>query len=108
MTICELPSALRGASWGADDTIIFGMMGSDGLWRVAAAGGNPEPLTELEQGEVDHQWPEILPGGEAVLFTIIAEGIEDSQIAVLSLDSLEQKAIVRGAGPIPGIPPRDT
>ena len=55
-------SVLRGASWGAHGTIIFGTEGPGGLWRVAAAGGTPEPLTDpnREEGEIDHFWPEIL------------------------------------------------
>ena len=60
--------------------------------------GEPEPLTtpDVEQGEVDHRWPEILPGGEAVLFTIQANPIEESQIAVLSLGTREQTIVLRG------------
>ena len=98
-TICDLPSDLRSASWGADGTIVFASADTmSGLWRVAAVGGAPEQLTtpDPEQGEVDHVWPEILPGGEAVLFTIRANPIEDSQIAVLSLDTHEQKVVIRG------------
>ena len=98
-TICELPGDLRGASWGADDTIVFASADfASGLWRVAAAGGEPEPLTtrDPEQGEVDHRWPEILPGGEAVVFTIIANPVEDSQIAVLSLTTGEQRVVLHG------------
>ena len=98
-TICDLPGDLRGATWGADGTIVFASFDtSSGLWRVAAVGGEPEQLTtpDPEQGEVDHIWPEILPGGEAVLFTIRASPIEDSQIAVLSLDTGEQKIVLRG------------
>ena len=98
-TICDLRGGLRGASWGADGTIVFASGDTtSGLWRVAAVGGEPEQLTvpDPEQGEVDHVWPEILPGGEAVLFTIIAATIEESQIAVLSLDTREQKVLIRG------------
>ena len=98
-TICDLPGGgMRGASWGVDDTIIFGATDDGGLWRVAAVGGEPEPLTtpDAEKGEIDHGWPEILPGGEAVLFTIRAVPIEESQIAVLSLDALEQKVVLSG------------
>ena len=98
-TICQLPGGLRGASWGPDGTIVFGSADTtSGLWRVPAVGGEPEQLTtpDPEQGEVDHVWPEILPGGEAVLFTIRANPIEDSQIAVLSLATGEQKVIIRG------------
>ena len=102
-TIAELPgSQLRGASWGPDGTIVFASNDSaSGLWQVSAVGGEPEQLTtpDQEQGEAAHRWPAILPGGEAVLFTIIANPVEDSQIAVLSLDTREQKVIVRGSHP---------
>ena len=69
-TICDLLGDLRGASWGSDGTIVFASTDpTSGLWRVPAVGGEPEPLTTPEQG-LDHWWPEILPGGEAVLFTM--------------------------------------
>ena len=90
--ISEMDGPGRGASWGADDTIIFAT-GDDnsGLWQVAlGGGGEPELLTtpDPEQGERDHLWPEILPGGRAVLFTIEPQGSnENAQIAVLSLES---------------------
>ena len=95
--ICELQGDLRGASWRADGTIVFASANaSSGLWRVAAVGGEPEQLTtpDGEQGELDHLWPEILPASEAVLFTIATT--DDSQIAVLSLDTLEQSVLIRG------------
>ena len=101
-TVCALGAATgipRGASWGPDDTIIFATAdAASGLWRVAASGGEPEALTtpDQQQGEVDHRWPEILPGGEAVVFTIIASPLENSQIAVLSLDTREQKILIQG------------
>ena len=46
-TICDLPQDLRGASWGADGTIVFASSDpTSGLWRpVPAVGGEPEPLT---------------------------------------------------------------
>ena len=45
---------------------------ASGLLRVAAGGGEPEVLTtpNRDQGELDHLSPEVLPGGQAVLFTI--------------------------------------
>ncbi len=49
-TICSLPGQLRGASWGADGTIVFATSSLDtGLWRVAAVGGEPEMLTTPSQ-----------------------------------------------------------
>ena len=90
----------RGASWGPDDTIIFARaIGDTGLLRVPAAGGDPEVLTTLdaEQGEINHRWPEILPGGDAVLFTIVkGPGAGNMEIAVLDLATGERKVLVRG------------
>ena len=51
---------------------------------------------DAAQGERTHSWPEILPGGEAVLFTIVANPIEDSRIAVLSLETGERTVLVEG------------
>ena len=64
---------LQGASWAADGTIIFGSNAGTGLYRLSADGGEPEGLTSinLEQGEVSHVFPDVLPGGEAVVFTIL-------------------------------------
>ena len=97
--ICDLPATMAGASWGEDDTIIFGTTAlDDGLWRVEASGGLPEQLTtpDAAQGVLTHSWPQILPGGQHVLFTMNANPVDDSQIAVLSLDTGEQKVVARG------------
>ena len=62
-------------------------------------GGEPEELTtpNAELGEMSHEWPDILPGGRAVLFTIISEGpIENAQIAVLDLETGAQRVLVPG------------
>ncbi len=84
-----------GASWGPDDTVVFGTAG--GLRRVAAAGGEPVDLTELEQGEVAHRYPEFLPGGRAVLFAVVTgTGHDDANIEALTLASGERKVLVRG------------
>ena len=88
---------MRGASWGPDDTIVFGTGQPSGLWRVSASGGEPEALTTPETEQVNHAWPHVLPGGRAVLFTILAGGsVENAQIAVLDLDTGEQRVLVPG------------
>ena len=99
--IAEMNSGSRGASWGADDTIVFATTApGTGLWRVASGGGSePELLTtpDPERGELDHWWPEILPGGQAVLFTIMPQGsVENAQIAVLSLESGTYEVVLPG------------
>ena len=92
-----------GASWGADDTIIFATNDrTTGLQRIAVAGGEPTVLTRPNRagGEDDHLWPEILPGGQAVLFTITAttDGLDQAQVAVLDLRTGTQTVLIRGGG----------
>ena len=100
VTICSLGGLLRGASWGPDDTIIFATsQNGTGLFRVAAGGGEPEPLTTPDpaQAQIGHRWPKILPGGKAVLFAVVrGRGAENHQIAVLSLETGEQTILVSG------------
>ena len=96
--ICSLAGGPLGATWGEGNTIIFGTGAPSGLWRVSANGGDPEELTtpDAEQG-VNHAWPHVLPGSRAVLFTILTgETVEQAQIAVLNLDTGEQKVLISG------------
>ena len=44
VTICTVPASLRGASWGPDDVIVFGVNGVDGLWQVPMVGGGPDAV----------------------------------------------------------------
>jgi serine/threonine-protein kinase len=62
------------------------------------AGGNPQPLTKLRAGESTHRWPQILPGGEVVVFTASAGplGYEDATIEALSLKTGEIRVLQRG------------
>jgi hypothetical protein len=67
--LCEAPSG-RGGSWGEDGSIVAALTSVSGvLSRIPSSGGMPTPVTELVQGEHTHRWPQILPGGKAVLFT---------------------------------------
>ena len=89
--VAESPNSILGASWGADDQIIFGTGGA-GLFRVSGGGGEPEELTTIdgEQGETSHRWPSIIPSREAVLF-VIGSGatLATAQLAVLDLATTE-------------------
>ena len=101
ITLASLDGAPRGATWAPDDTIIFATSNpATGLQRVSAAGGTPEVLTRPDhaQGEADHLWPEILPGGRAVLFTITSQtgGLDTAQVAVRDLRTGTQKVLLRG------------
>jgi serine/threonine protein kinase len=84
-----------GGSWASDDTIIFS--GSSGLMRVAALGGSCEPVSKADPAEGDHRWPQVLPGGKAVLFTVGIEGTFDSAgVAVLDLNTKSYSNVLEG------------
>ena len=91
----------RGATWGPDGTIVYATNApATGLQRVSAGGGEQTVLTkpDRERGEGDHVWPEFLPGGQAVLFTITegTGGVDNGQVALLDLRTGTSKMLVRG------------
>ncbi len=87
VTLCEarLP---RGASWGADGTILFTQGEGNEVSRVPETGGDVSRV--VPKSEQNHWWPEILPGGKAALFS---SGLG---VGVLSLESGEDRPLVEG------------
>jgi serine/threonine-protein kinase len=75
-TIVEPPSEIAGATWGANDDILYSLGNGSGLWRVPAAGGEPSPVTALDstRGDVGHIHPHFLPDGRSFVFTIVRDG----------------------------------
>jgi serine/threonine-protein kinase len=102
VTVAKIDGAgPRGGTWGEGDTIIYATADeSTGLMRVPAAGGDPIVLTRPDhsQGEADHRWPEFLPGGRTVLFTILPStgGLDGAQVAVLDLSTQKYVVLFRG------------
>jgi serine/threonine-protein kinase len=100
LTVCEIAPVTRGASWAPDDTIVFAPTQVGELQRVSAAGGTPQSLTTVDvaAGEMAHLWPEVLPGGRAVLFTVkTAAGFDEARIAVQPLGPAgEPKVLIQG------------
>ncbi len=95
ITLCDV-EVFEGGYWGSENTIVFTAgLPNAGLYRVSANGGQPESLAmpDLERGEDEYQQPEILPGGRAVLFAVMQAGFT-YQIAVLSLETGEQKTLI--------------
>jgi len=95
VTICDVSQLIVGASWGADDSIVFAVVGS-GLMKVPAIGGSPESLTTLQEGE-EHWWPQVLPDGKAIVFTADTES--GFRPAIASLETGEHHVLEElGAG----------
>jgi serine/threonine-protein kinase len=93
----------RSATWVDGHSIVFSPTFSSPLVRVSASGGNAEPVTilDVEKRERSHRWPEVLPGGEWVLFTVgIVDspgGYDDCAIEAVSLKTAERRVLVRGS-----------
>ena len=91
---------LRGASWSSDGTIFFSGQ-SAGLSRASGEGSLVEEVTvpERERSEKSHRYPQVLPGGKAVLFTLGTGDIDlfdDASIAVLSLTTRDYRVVLEG------------
>jgi serine/threonine-protein kinase len=88
-----------GASWGRDDVIVFA--DDNGLSRVSAGGGVPERLLDSSRERTRERpaWPELLPGGQSALFTMVTDGMGEggARLEVLDVKTGARKTIVRGA-----------
>lgn len=98
-TIGEAPLD-AGGSWGEDDSIYFSPSVVGGLWSVPAVGGKPQELTKLDggKGEISHRWPQLLPGGRAILFTVFTgHGWDEKRVELLVLKTGERRVLLQGA-----------
>ncbi len=86
-----------GLSWGADDRILVGQ-GAKGVLAVAASGGAPATVITMRAGESAHG-PQMLPGGDRVLFTL-AEGTpanwDQARVVVQSIASGQRTVVAPG------------
>ncbi len=99
ITIAKLPGLPKLPTWLNDDTIVVATNnGTTGLLRVPAGGGEPTVLTTIDRalGERGHLFPSVLPGGRAVLFTIVADQPTDAEIAIVDLESGQRSTVLRG------------
>lgn len=98
VTICPAGNP-DGVSWDRDE-ILFGQSGK-GIMRVTASGGTPELVIGVKSGERAYG-PQMLPGGEAVLFTLSTttdgpDAWDSAQIVVQSLKSAARTTLGQGA-----------
>jgi serine/threonine-protein kinase len=89
----------RGGAWGVDGNILFANQRTP-LLRVSATGGPVRPATVLDQqkAEVSHRFAQLLPGGEAFLFTAGRDNNQwdDATVNVQSIKTGERKTLVEG------------
>ena len=85
-----------GAAWGEDDRILFAPMYTEGLFRIAAEGGEAERVTtpDRARGELGHWWPQILPGGRTAIFTAFCTPLDTSRVGAVDLETGEVRTVV--------------
>ena len=84
----------RGGCWSPDgERLIIAPSFNSGLVWIPADGGEAQTVTKPDEAanERTHRWPDVLPGGRAVVFTIGTRdnpgNYEDATIAALDLSS---------------------
>lgn len=88
--VCDA-QGFRGASWGPDNRIYYSPLFSSGLMSVSANGGNARIFSALDsiKGERTYRWPQVLPGGQWILYTVGTQSNPNSYIdATLMIQSI--------------------
>ena len=83
-------------TWDSRSRIFFGQSGTFGLSQVPASGGTPETFAALGDHS-DFDYPEVLPGGEWVLFTDVPVRGKwsNANIVAQSIKTGERKLILK-------------
>jgi eukaryotic-like serine/threonine-protein kinase len=95
-TICQTPVGRSSGTWNRNGVILFETAKHPLIYRVAAAGGAPIPVDELNvgRGEIHQSDPQFLPDGVHFIYFSQSEHPEDTGIYVASLGSKNSKRLV--------------
>jgi Tol biopolymer transport system component len=87
-----------GGAWRADGTIVYAT--TEGLYAIAASGGDRKLVASPDRARKEdlYGFPQFLPSGHSILFTLISEETTQApQTVMLDLDTLERKVILTGS-----------
>ena len=93
----------RGVGWINNDTLVYAPAPTGSLFEISANGGAPRAITTVDEkkNERTHRWPQALPGGKAILFTVGTldkpDDYEDANIEAVVLGTGERRLILKGA-----------
>ena len=94
LTICDAPPVWS-ASWGPGDRIVFSsLLAASGLWIVSANSGQATQLTMPKADENQHSYPQLLPDGKHLLFSVRRGS--GWNLALLDLDSHQWRTLGNG------------
>ena len=96
--LAETPNA-RGGWWAEDGFIYYAPGNGEGIFKVSVNGGTPSAVTTLDRakGEISHRWPQVLPGGKAMLLSTWTGPARDNRfVQVLRFDNGQRETIATG------------
>jgi serine/threonine protein kinase len=95
LALCDVAIG-RGGTWGVDGTILFTPNVSSPVFRIAASGGSPQAVTNLNasMNERSHRWAQFLPDNKHFLFFAQTAVVGTGSIYVASIDGGEPKFIM--------------
>jgi serine/threonine-protein kinase len=92
---------VRGIAWVDAATLVFTGDSAGPLMTIASTGGEVRQITTLADGERTHRWPDALPGGRAVIFTVGTRDKPDTydqaRVDLVVLATGERRAFIKGA-----------
>ena len=96
VAIAEAPAG-RGGAWSSDGTILYTPGTSAPIYRVAASGGTPQPVTNLNSArlETTHRYPQFLPDGKHFLFLAGSTTGQNNATYAASVNGGEPKLLIR-------------
>jgi serine/threonine-protein kinase len=101
LSLVGVPSFL-GADWSADGRVLHApALGSSGIWLASEDGSEARRITTVLDSalETAHGWPQFLPDGKSIVFTVVGPsgGWEDGSVVVQDIASGERRAVIAGA-----------
>ena len=93
--------AFHRGDWSSDGRIYWTARYPGGIVRMSDSGGEIEPVTELDltKGERSHRFASLLPGEQALIYTVGFDGIsnyDDARIDLWDLKSRTRKTLITG------------
>jgi serine/threonine-protein kinase len=100
--ICDAPG-FRGAFWSPDNRIYYSPAFASGIMSVSASGGDERTFSTIDSSKKErtHRWPQVLPGGKWVLYTVgdmaSPNSYSDASLVMQSVETGERRILdVRG------------
>ena len=94
----ESRAPLGGVAWSDDNEIVFAA--ADGLRLISFNGGAPRVVACGDVAATGEfcRWPEMLPGGNAIVYTVTAKGTDSNatRIVASSIATGERRTLVEG------------